>query len=184
MTTKLSNISLKFFILLFCMFCFSACFKEAFYPNTPTVKFNKYDLENNAYQYNSSKGSLIVDFTDGDGDLGVVYKDTLIIVGTDTIKKIPISGKVYYTIPKYDSIRNYVIDEYAFPEISSAYNGSKNGILEIKFTSIFDEVKYSKITNSFPGIQRDTINFKLWMKDRAGNQSNIITTPDFIINYN
>lgn len=186
MIAKLNNISVKLLILFVCLLGLNACFKEPKYSNIPKIGFDRIDINTNIYKYNdsTSTGSLYINFSDGDGDLGVVIRDTLIIVGTDTIKKFPISGKVFYTIPKYDSIRNYVIDEFTFPEISNIYDGAKNGFFQLKFKYIFDDVFYSKITSSFPSIQKDTINFKIWIKDRAGNQSNVITTPDFMIKYN
>ena len=171
---------------MICLSGLAACFKEPDYSIEPKIKFNKIDINTGTFEYNNEKssGSLYIDFTDGDGDLGVIIIDTLIISGTDTIREFPISGKVFYTIPKYDSIRNYVIDEFAFPEISNTYDGAKNGYFQLKFSSIFDEVFYSNIISKYPDIQKDTIHFKLWMKDRAGHESNIIFTPDFIIKYN
>jgi hypothetical protein len=181
---KLSNILLKLFIIGASLLAATACFKEPQYSNIPEIKFNRIEINTGEYQFldSNSTGLVYVDFMDGDGDLGVVYVDTLIVTdNNDTITTFAYSAKVYYIIPKYDSAKNFVVNTLSFPEIRTTNAEWKTGYFQLNFSSIFGETFLSPA--SMQGLTRDTINLRIWMLDRAGNKSNVIETPDFIINY-
>ncbi len=155
---------------------FTSCFKEPNYSNVPTLKYQKHDVTNSTFDVNNPQESYIyVEYTDGDADLGLLQIDT-VIGGRDTT--IARAGKLYYNFPKYGNIAIY--NSFTFPEIAEVSGLlPKTGVLRLKMSGLLDA--------SFPGFSPvsektvDTLSLKIWITDIAGNVSNTITTPEFII---
>lgn len=171
---KLKNILLKSVLAAVSLFWLNACFKEPQYSNIPEIIFNRFDLSSNPYNYLDSSGLLVVDFTDGDGDLDLVQ------LNDSTFS----SAKIFFVLNEYDSLRNYVIDELMFPKFNlSSGTVVHTGYFSINLTAIFTETLYPSLQPKLPGMTKDTVTIKMWLKDRAGNTSNVINTPPLIIKY-
>lgn len=154
----------------------TSCFKEPNYSNTPTLRFNRFELSNNQFVIDGGTGFIYFDFTDGDGDLGLI---NTIIDGIDTT----LTGKVIVTLPKYENIFPKT-STLLFPEITNSNDVfPKKGELRIKVAGILDQS--SKFFYApFIGKDSDTLTLSVSIIDRAGNISNTVITPEFIVKIN
>jgi hypothetical protein len=174
MTTKIKNKINIFLLIIISIILFNSCFKEPNYLDVPSLIFKKLNLDNNNYTIapttSNPYGNVEFEFTDGDADLGLIQT-------TDTTT---LEGKLIYTIPKYELIDTFP-DTLSLPEITER-NGvfPKTGTILVKLKSIFDES--ARFYGPFSGKNIDTLTLKFWLIDRAGNISNTVTTPEFIVN--
>ncbi|MCD4747411.1 MAG: hypothetical protein K8R58_14025 [Bacteroidales bacterium] len=153
---------LSFLILV--VLIFSSCKKIEEFPVIPHIEYVNFTKIINA-QNQVYKGVLKISFTDGDGDIGLYQWDT---------------------IPPYEY--NFMIDYYE----------KQNGIFvkidpELPFharipiltptganKSIKGEIEDTLFLN--PQSAYDTIRFEVYIIDRALHNSNVIQTPDIIVN--
>ncbi len=148
--------SILFISLLF----LGSCLKPPEYPVEPQISFLSYSrdmlIQN---QFNTDSILITIAFTDGDGDIGQDGG------GFD----------LYLT----DTRDNFMPPAYRLPKVPE--QGTGNGISgEISFvlytTCCFfpDGQDPCTINPNFP---EDTLSYLIYVKDRAGHQSNIIETP-------
>jgi hypothetical protein len=151
---------LCYFFVLFLGSILTGCQKEDSYPVTPEIEFKSLLKHESASGQDSLE--LIFSFTDGDGDLGTPSSD---------LEHRDIYVKIY-------ELRNGVFIEPVLPaplEYKLPYleprgnNNSLKGDIRLN-------VDYNII---YPN---DTIRYSLYIKDRAGHQSNTITTSVIITN--
>ncbi len=168
MPTKLHTIFLIFLVLV----GLNSCFKKEEYPLVPIVKFDSFikKAENN-------KAVLTFEFTDGDGDIGLLESDTLSTYSID--------GDFYYNlfldyyekddslgwIPGTDLQGNPIVLEFRLKPILD-YDKTKG----IKGTISYDFDFYYNTTSD----QSDTILYKFRVIDRALNESNIGETDPIL----
>jgi hypothetical protein len=147
-------------LLLTAAAAWTGCQKEDKYPVTPEIEFKSLDIYKNLSGQDSLE--LIFSFTDGDGDLGTPEID---LANRDIFVKI-------------FELRNGVFVEPVLPaplEYKLPYlepRGNNN--------SLKGDVKLNVDYNvTWPN---DTIKYSLYIKDRAGHQSNTITTAVIVTN--
>jgi hypothetical protein len=153
------------------------CESNENFSNTPL-------LENPTVSRSQVSGNLDsitikFDFKDGDGDIGELEPDTTSynLCDLNTINTAAFS-MLFVEDTRTGCFVNYHLE--AIPVES----GSITGEMEVTFNSIC--CIYGGDTACIPSTQypTDTVIFKIRMKDRAGNISNLLTTPPVYINCN
>jgi hypothetical protein len=147
-----------FFAIVFCLVAFAACSKDQF-QTKPQISVKS--LNGNVVPL---QGVLKVtfDFTDKEGDLGkgiFFYQPKLLN------KRRPIAN----------SDAPYVVDS---SNLIPEFPDKNKGELELRLTyeNLYREVQQNGLTDL-----NDTIVVRAWIKDRAGNKSDTVTTGSIII---
>ncbi|MFO7723802.1 MAG: hypothetical protein R6V49_11330 [Bacteroidales bacterium] len=153
----------------------SGCTRNYDYPPEPVLKFKEFIyVENDSGDI--EKGILVLEFTDGDGDIGLDQGDTL--------PPYHHSGEYYY---------NFFIDMYTkhddkylpviFPDSTYTFNSRIPPIVfNGKSKAIKGEIEYTfDMLIMKPFLQSDTIRINTFIVDRALHKSNVVITPDIPI---
>lgn len=140
---------------------FSGCKEENTYPATPVIEFVSLTKYESVSQLDSLE--LVFSFTDGNGDVGTPDIDT---VNRDVfVKFFEMKNGVFVEFTDLAAPLEYKIP-FLFPRGNN--------------TSLVGEIK---INVEYNYIQpNDTIRYELYMKDRARNKSNTITTSTIVTN--
>ena len=143
-----------------------SCYKTPQYAITPSLTFNRYETKSTIYTLGDT-GSLFLDFTDGDGDLGL-------------IKGVDSSSVISYINTKSATDSFFQQSYYVIPAIPQKGTASSiSGTIEMKFKdALFSAYEFYFISR---GKTIDTFSFKMKINDRAGHVSNEITTPPIIV---
>jgi hypothetical protein len=150
-------------IMLFILFTFNSCIKAPDFPIEPVIEFQSISKDV-IIQNSIEEDSLIIvfSFTDGDGDLG--DNDSL---------------NVFLT----DSRDNFVAERFRIPFVPR--EGAANGISgDITIRVLSTCCIYPDLTPPCTPSQTnplDSLFYKIQIKDRAGNESNIIETPRILV---
>ncbi|HLG35586.1 MAG TPA: hypothetical protein VI757_11960 [Bacteroidia bacterium] len=150
-----SKISIPVFILS--VFMFAGCRKANEYPIEPIISFKSLtpDWDPNTGQEHAT---VVISFTDGDGDIGWDESNL----------------QDNFFVECFMKINNVWID-------TASYNGRiKPLIPEGKNKSIRGDISYFMF--SIPYGVNKTIRYEIYMYDRALHRSNTITTSELIIN--
>lgn len=147
-------------ISLLSVFYLGSCLKPPEYPITPEISFVSYSRDSLIQnQFNTDSILVKIAFTDGDGDIG---QDG--------------GGFDLYLTDLRDS---FMPPAYRLPKVPE--QGTGNGISgEISFvlytTCCFfpDGQDPCTINPTYP---EDTLQYLIYLKDRAGHKSNILETP-------
>jgi hypothetical protein len=150
---------------------FISCVKVEGYDPVPYIEFISFEKQTNQLGKDET-GVLTLAFTDGDGDLGLHDNDTLLPFNP--------GSKYYYNfyIDFYEKELGAYIKKTLYPEnhqripylTPRGQNKALKGTLDI---SLF-------INNPFS--ENDTVMFEFYIIDRALNYSNIIRSPDIVVN--
>jgi hypothetical protein len=148
-----------FFALLF---AFVACKKKSNVSNTPSISLAS--MTPDSIKQGSGEDTVYIKFnlTDGDADLG---------------NRDPTSTE--YDIYIKDA-RNDTFQGYFFPEIASAIEDPAKGLTGTCVFKMLGALIYSR-QDSIHILHGDTTHFQLYIKDRAGHNSDTITTKDLRI---
>lgn len=151
---------LKSFIiyLLLPVICVS-CFNAPEYPDEPEISIKEI-LKSRSETYAGDSVIVVLAFKDGNGDLGKRNQ-------ADTIPNLFITDKRFSII---DSL------SYSIPNIPA--NGSVDDISGEIAINLLAKIYCNPL---FPGKLRDTLEFEIQVRDRAGNFSNKVTTGPFEI---
>ncbi len=137
----------------------TGCINAPDFSNTPEITFIGFNKSTMLQgDLNTDSVTLIIDFTDGDGDIG----------STATSSKL--------NLFIYDNRNGFVYDNIKLPEIpqDGAFNGVK-GTIQLKLYNgccLFDDKPNCSVVPS----ESNELSFDIYMIDKAGNQSNTITT--------
>jgi hypothetical protein len=149
----------------------SACQKKEDYPDTPQIEFLDFTKIQNGSSVDN-KGILSISFTDGDGNIGLAEGDTLAPFNV---------GSPYY----YNFYINYyerrkgslVLVDLPSPQharippiVGTGDNKPTKGTIDI-------ELFINNYSSPY-----DTILFEAWIYDKELQQSNVIRTPEIIVN--
>lgn len=153
----------KCFIYLFALLAgitfFWGCKKEDTYSKIPEIKF--VSLEKFDYTTPFDSVVLTFSFTDGDGDIGVASSDTATRDAFAKLYELKNGTYEEWTI-------GTPILQYALPYMEPrGSNESLKGEISIA-------INYNILQPN------DTIRYDLYIVDRAGNQSNTITTSSIV----
>lgn len=153
----------KTIITLGCLCGFFACIKPPSYPIEPVIEFtslSKVTIQQSTL--NEDSITINFTFTDGDGDLG--DSDSINIFVTDTRQ-------------------NFIANKFRIPFIppEGAANGISGEVSIVTYSTccIFPDGQVPCTPSvNYPV---DTLTYKVQIKDRAGNLSNIIETPPIFV---
>jgi hypothetical protein len=147
-----------------------ACKKTDNIPLPPVITFAGFKQYQNSFGKDSI-GVMIIDFADGDGDIGYTPADTL--------PPFDKKGPYYYNfVIKYFERQNGVLKEVKL-------RGTNNS----RIPYLTPEGKEKKLTGNIamnlfinnPLSHYDTIRFEAFIYDRALNKSNVVQTNDIIV---
>lgn len=162
-----------FILLWFGLGTLFSCREKQEYPPEPYLEYIDFLIFRHPAGYDSL-GILRLFYTDGDGDLGMFHWDTtsfnffvayykmqngVLLPGT---RYNPITGK-FDTIYFNNRIYKLAPDDYI---------GWIKGEIEDTIRPLYDP----RSTRPY-----DTISFKAWIFDRAGNKSNVVETPLIVV---
>jgi hypothetical protein len=151
------------FIVVLAAVIFVSCRKKPKYPDTPVITFKSFQV------YNNGEGArLTVEFTDGNGDIGLKQGDTLSPYSSDS--------KYYYNLflEYYEQVNGEMkrIElmlpfYYRTPFIEQeGKDKSMKGEIAVDIVPFYYDV-FSP---------RDTFEYSIQFVDRALNESNIVYT--------
>lgn len=146
------NKSLFFLFLSGILISFSGCKKEEPISNVPSIKFVSM-TPNPAVKYHDEI-KITIEYTDGDGDLGENTPDAKNLYCTDS--------------------RNGVTYEFRIPQL-----GPDNSNIIINGQLIFDLAPQGFVDDNNT---TEITTYSIYVKDRAGNQSNTVQTSSLTIN--
>jgi len=145
----------------------ASCRKIESFPPEPSIAYERFDVSDSTDLLGNHKliGSLWFSFIDGDGDLG----------SADTTEA---SGKynLFFTMYEKTEGEFIVVGEdkigepirFIIPYMErTGQNKTLKGEINVKFEYFFDIF--------------DTIRYDFYIIDRAGNESNLETTPELIL---
>ena len=160
------------FIFVFVLFAFAmaSCLEDKSFPPEPEITFRSFEVE-------GTGAVLSIDFTDGDGDIGLDQSDTTGVNCPDTCRYYYNLFCEYYELQNgtwthipLDPALGQIPFYYRVPNVSpSGQNPALNGIIEIDMPS------YYLIGTGF-----DTCRFEVTLADRMINESNTVRTRTFL----
>lgn len=151
----------------------ASCISPQQYPNEPHIEFSRYSV---AQGVDQQPLSVYLNFTDGDGDIGV--SDDVEPGKSYSFCNPPDSGMISdaaYSIFFRNTKDSFCLTPYKLPYISpqGKYKSLK-GEIELKLTaSCKIQCQSSPCT--------DSARYQIVMRDRAGHVSNTIITPPILI---
>lgn len=139
-----------------------ACVKKTTFSTTPEISYNTF------VPYTDESADINIKFTDGDGDIGVGNTDTMRTLWVNYYYKDTITQK--YTAFCYacgtDSLKN----SYVVRAPKDSYTGKPiSGEVMVRLQQYRHSRKIKKIK------------YVVYLYDKAGNKSNVITTPELIV---
>lgn len=161
------------FLLTTVVWLVSSCFKQEEYPLIPAVSFNDFIIHGA-----NDSAEIIINFTDGDGDIG--------LLDSDTLAPYNFNGENYYNLflhyyEKNDTLgwvkgrdvnNNPIIFNFRLHPVLP-YDQSKGIQGTIKY-------RFSLFYNVFSE-QSDTIKYKFQITDRSLNKSNFSESSEIVI---
>lgn len=143
-----------------------SCYKTPDFPIEPTLEFDTINVSN-PYQALTA-GSMFLKFTDGDGDLGLLSTDDVVNVNSIFIKTVKYNKEDTSNIP-------YIPKRGTSDAISGTIEIKLGGTL----SGLIDEADLLLLQKPL-----DTLVFDIYIRDRAGHNSNVVTTPPLVIKTN
>lgn len=154
-------------------FFLSSCIEQKQYSDIPHIEFKNFSLTQNSSGIDQT-GYLILEFTDGDGNIGLEQGDTLPPYNLD--------GGHYYNffVELYQKV-NGNFEKIEIPYNSRIPNINPEGIDRDLKGEIEIEIDVSLFSLA---VSSDTIKMDAWILDRDFNRSNTISTPEIVLNLN
>jgi hypothetical protein len=128
------------------------CKKSEGYSNVPSIKF--VSLTPNPAVKDSSPVKITIECTDGDGDVGENVPDAKNLFVTDSRNNVTYAFRISQLAPN---------DAGVIIRANLNINLNPQGFVDDNNTT-------------------ETVTYSVYLKDRAGNSSNTITTPSLLIN--
>lgn len=159
-----------FFFLVIISFGLVSCIKQEVYPIEPIIEYNDFVKIPDGTGIDS-KGYLIINFTDGDGDIGLQTDDTL--------PPYNVNGDYYYNfLIHYFEKQN---DTFVEVQLPSTFNARIPNVEDdLAERGIRGEIQIELFFNNYNS-SSDSIRFTAQIIDRALHKSNIITTPSIFV---
>lgn len=170
---KFSNYILVIASLFFVVYN-SGCGKIKTHPPEPYIEFVSIEFVDSSFVGNRGLfGSLTIYFVDGDGDIGTKEVFDTIQTRENTV----FIDKYLRRNNEYIKDTNEIQLTYTVPYFSTSGN-NKTLEGEIVISDIIYIAPYGNINDP---IFDDTIKYEFYIKDRAGNKSNVESTGDLIL---
>ncbi len=151
------------FIIILVSFGLYACVKKKSYPKVPEIEYKAF------FPYIGDSADIQLKFTDGDGDIGVSDADTTKTLFIVYYYKDPVTQKfrAYYSPIFNDTLRT----SYIVRSPTDAYKGKPiSGEVSVRL----QQYRHSSTVKN--------LKYVVYLFDKAGNKSNIFTTPELIVN--
>ena len=159
----------KISFFLFCGIILSACVKEKNYPKDPIIKFKSFT------PFGTDSANIIISFTDGDGDIGLEQGDTS---GNFNSKSL------YY----YNFYVRYLykVQNGSFTTFQTALGDTLDFKYRIPKLIKDDQQKRAlsgeiKVKLFAPYAVHDTIQYDIYIIDKALHKSNVVNTGTIIL---
>lgn len=156
-------------LIIIILISVSSCFKIETYPPEPQIEFISFTMTDSVDSFNNPGliGELRFSFIDGDGDLGFNQPgDT----STENISKTIFITAFTKTSGEFVEDTGRIPLNYRIPYFES--NGNNK---TLKGEIIVKDI------NHYPPYNGDTIKYKFYIKDRAGNKSNTEETQELVL---
>lgn len=182
MNKYLTNIGLLTIVIILLMY--ASCRKFEEFPDEPVIKYNGFLLENDIETGITYRGVLIIDYTDGDGNIG--------LAAWDTLPPYNYGSKYYYNmIITYFELQNGVWEEVDLV----TWNVDNQEFDTLTFNARIPVLTPLTGNQAIKGFiqdtlflynplsekQYDTIKFSTYIIDRDLNESNVVETPAIIV---
>ena len=160
----------KIGLFLLSLTVFAACKPESEYPDIPAIEYSAFVAE-------GSKGKITINFTDGDGDMGLRESDTQPPYDTSSVYfnncfiayEEKVNGQWQTGL---DQLGNPVEFRYRIPYITpEGQNKALKGSIDIFISPYY----YNPSS-----VNSDTIRFRIKIVDRALNESNEVISEEII----
>ncbi len=155
-------------ILIFALIGLASCLKPETFPTEPAIKFESFSITQDS-------GTLVISFTDGDGDIGLLESDTTGSFAPNQKFHHNLFIEYYEKDDAMGWVRgkdlsgNDIIFLYRIPYLTP--NGN-NKALKGKIEVVIEPTFYNPISS-----QSDTIKYRIKLADRKLNESNEIESP-------
>lgn len=138
----------------------NSCVKKTSYPTVPEIEFKDF------YIFDGDSGAIEIKFTDGDGDIGVEDGDS--------------TRNLYYTYYYLDSITNQYTGFYSADlndTLRIGYTLKKPKDAEYQGKAISGEINV-RMMQYRHSKKIKKLKYTVYLIDKAGNRSNVLTTPE------
>jgi hypothetical protein len=162
------RISLFFFIAIAASFAVTSCVKEKSFPPEPKIEFK------NFISYNVDSADCIINFTDGDGDIGIAEGDTA--------SKDDLTMKYLYL----DTLTgNYLPYDYTpgtggFDTLFYGYR-VPDVTPKGQYKALDGEIKARLRSLPLYNPVHKKVKFEIQLRDRAGHLSNKVMTNEIVV---
>jgi len=155
---------------------FTSCVQHEDFPDEPLIEFEGFVKIDDGLGYDN-RGVIVFRYQDGDGDIGLESGDTI----------APFDYNLFLSyFEKQNGVFKEVVLTYYNNELGRIDTVNMNARIPVLTPdaanksiegSIYDTVFINNYSSPY-----DTIRFEIFIRDRALNESNTITTPEIIIN--
>jgi hypothetical protein len=162
-----------FTIICFMGLLYTSCVKKANYPDVPVITYNSFTPYGGGSITDSAL--LRINFTDGNGAIGDGQTIDLYIVPLIYIK----ASQTFQ--PIFSSPGDTQKFPYVIPNITpSGSDKELSGIIQINFENYLQDEVSILASNPAVAAVADpySLEFEVWLYDRAGNKSNVLITPN------
>ena len=176
MLSKSSMKVTRFYLLMFIAFAVLSCKRPDEFPIIPVISFKSISISKDTLGFDN-KITLLLNFTDGDGDVG--YYDN---GQNDSIFDNPKSPYYDNYIVTYFLLKDGVWVSDALPIIPPLLQpGGRLPYLTPKGKNKSLKGEITCYIDPPVGAINNTFRMDIFIYDRSLHKSNIITTPDFIL---
>lgn len=170
---KVKTIFQSAILLSLMLLMFNSCMEKQEYPDVPQLEFLQFTILEHPSGYDSV-GIMLLSYTDGDGDLGLVKGDTStfnFFVSYYRMENGELKPGTFYN-PVTDQIDTINFNNRFYQLAPPGYSGWIKGEIEDTIRPLYDPRSTKAV---------DTIQFTAYVIDRAGNKSNTVETPLILV---
>ena len=179
---QITNIGL--IVVMLSVLIYSSCRKFDKFPDEPRISYEGFLLENDIETGVTQRGVLIINYQDGNGDIGLAPGDTL--------PPYQYGGDYYYNMV----IKYFEFHNGEWEEVHLVFEDLQNQTYDtLTFSAripILTPITGNQAISGFiqdtlflynPLSEKayDTIKFSVYIIDRALNESNVVETPAIIV---
>jgi|GEM_PF-4544416 len=171
--------SVKYLSLILVLVLASSCQKTPIYPDYPIITFKSFT------SYGPDSAHIVLNFTDGNGQIGNGTNNDLTGPPTIFYQWMMDTNNSGHFIPYYSIVgkndTNWAIQNYDIPSLTPT--GKDKGISGLIQVKLGESPLVPPPTNAWyrPFMKGYTIEFRIWVIDRNGIKSNIVTTTPFTV---
>jgi hypothetical protein len=170
-----SNSKIIIILLLLLTYSITGCLKQEVFPVEPQITFNGFTKIQDSTGIDN-RGVIEIGYTDGDGDIGLADSDTV----------PPYDYNLFMT---YFEKQNGLFKQVEIVYFNDSTNQFDTLNMNARIPMLTPEGRHKAIKGIIqdtifinnPLSSHDTIRFDIYIKDRALNVSNTVSTPEIIV---